>query len=41
MSALKGRQNTARGKRSAPREATPGMRRIEPATAGVVDWRWE
>ena len=37
MSALKGRQNTARGKRSEPREATPGMRRIEPATAGVVD----
>ena len=37
MSALKGRQNTARGKRSEPREATPGRRRIEPATAGVVD----
>ena len=33
MSALKGRQNTARGERS----ATPGRRRIEPATAGVVD----
>ena len=37
MGALKGRQNTARGKRSEPREATPGRRRIEPATAGVVD----
>ena len=37
MSALKGRQNTARGKRSEPREATPGRRRIEPATVGVVD----
>ena len=33
MSALKGRQNTARGERS----ATPGRRRIEPATAGVID----
>ena len=31
------RQNTARGKRSDHREATPGRRRIEPATAGVVD----